>query len=94
MWQGTLLSLQPCLYSSFTKWVALQDFFLPQDFDPLKNVAELMVPVKTFKIQSLPKTESGKLRRSTRNDAGFTGHCAGIMGHCAGVTTRLFFVAY
>ena len=37
MWQGTLLSLQPCLYSSFTKWVALQDFFLPQDFDPLKN---------------------------------------------------------
>ena len=72
MWQGAPLSLQPCFSSSFTKWVALRIFFsLPQDLDPLINVAELMVPVKIFKIQSLEKSESGKLRRSY--DAPFFG---------------------
>ena len=38
-------------------------FNLPQDLGPLIIVAELMVPVKTFKIQNLQKSESGKLPR-------------------------------
>ena len=43
-------------------------FSLPQDLDPLINVAELMVPVKTFEIPSLQKTESQKNVREITSD--------------------------
>ena len=54
------------------------------------NVGQLTVLVKTFKFQNLQKSESGKLRRSTRNYAEFTGSYAGVTGNYAGVTTHLF----
>ena len=47
-------------------------FTLRQDLDPLISAAERMLPVNTFKIQNLQKTESGKLRWSTENYARFT----------------------